>query len=359
MMKYINNIEKPELLNYAKNPPFGKVHIPVVLWGDVSKKEPIPNKMYIDPLKNFNISPFSSALHYGQSIFEGLKAYQIKDGKIGIFRLNDHAKRFVRSANIMSMLELSDGFFTETLEKYVSICRNYIPKEDGHSLYLRPLLFAADPIIKVRSSDTFKYVIMSSIVGDYFENSVGQNKSKVLVSKKFSRAFPGGTGEAKTAANYALSLSALDYAMKLDYQQVLYLDALTHTHFEELGGMNFFWVKNGALYTPKLNGQILHGVTRASVLEIAASLGMKVYETELYLTELLQGHQDKTITEVFATGTAALVTPLGEIGVESDHGEVKKLIFEETKIADSIKKVLMQAQSGQSEFSKRWLTIIQ
>jgi len=357
MKNLINKIEKLSPLIYDKNPPFGKVQVPILLSANLSKDNPIPESTIIDYFKPITLDPFSSVLHYGQSIFEGLKAYRLKNGTYGIFRGDLHAARFVKSAKMMSMSNLSVEYVLESLKAFTEAANSYIPELEGHSLYLRPMMMGIDPIIKVKSSDTYKFMIMASIVGNYFQTGSGAIKrSKVLVGPHFVRAFPGGTGEAKTASNYAQSLFALDQAMKLGYEQVLYLDATTKTKFEELGGMNFFWVKNGALYTPKLNGQILHGVTRTSIIEIAKHLGIKVFEEDLYLKDLIQGTKDGSIEEAFATGTAATVSPLGEIGVMNhEDNNITKCEFVSSAVGEKLKNFLESTHRGETEFSHKWL----
>jgi branched-chain amino acid aminotransferase len=303
------------------------------------------------------MDPFSSVLHYGQSIFEGLKAYNLHDGGYGIFRPNLHAQRFAQSAKIMSMAEISESYILETFKEFTRACESYIPKEAGHSLYLRPLLMGIDPVIKVRSSEKYRYIILGSIVGSYFTQSNSEvSKSKVLVAPYFVRAYPGGTGEAKTSSNYAQSLYALDQATQLGYDQVLYLDPVTKNHFQELGGMNFFWVNKGELYTPKLNGQILHGVTRASIIEISKHLGIKIHEIPLSLNDLISGHESGGITEIFASGTAAVISPLGEIGLMDEKQNIKKIEFHETTIGIKLRQYLVDTYAGKTEFSARGLT---
>ncbi len=346
-------------LKYETHPSFGKVQVPIMLWADFSKSDPHPKLTTIELFRKMEMDPFSTVLHYGQSIFEGLKAYHLNDGGYGIFRADLHAKRFCHSAKIMSMAAISESYILETFKEFTRACESYIPREAGHSLYLRPLLMGIDPVIKVRSSEMYRYLLMGSIVGSYFSQSAagtGVSKSKVLVAPHFVRAYPGGTGEAKTSSNYAQSLFALDQATQLGYDQVLYLDPVTKNHFQELGGMNFFWVNKGELYTPELNGQILHGVTRASIIEIAKHLGIKVHETTLGLNDLMSGHESGDITEIFASGTAAVISPLGEIGLMDEKQNIKKFEFHETKIAIKLRQYLVDTYAGKTEFSASWLS---
>jgi branched-chain amino acid aminotransferase len=354
----INIPHYPEL-NYQLNPSFGKIQVPILLWADLSKENPIPKETHLEILQPFEISPFSSVLHYGQSIFEGLKSYRLENGDYGIFRPDKHAKRFVHSSKIMSMPEISEDYILETFKSFTKVCEQYIPSAEGHSLYLRPILIGNDPIIKVRSSDHYRYMVMGSIVGSYFSSTPSTKeigKSKVLVSPHFVRAFPGGTGESKTSSNYAQSLFALDQATRLGYDQVLYLDPIKKDRFQELGGMNFFWVQNGEIFTPKLDGQILHGITRQSILEIAKYLGIKANEETLYLDDLIKGHKDGSITEVFASGTAAVISPLGEISITENMHEIKSsLKFSASDVTIKLRSFLVDTFKGKTKFSSLWL----
>ncbi len=335
---------------YPENPSFGSANLPIILWSDLSADK----EVCLSNTDSLPFSPFFSALHYGQSIFEGMKAYYLNESEVGIFRGPDHAKRFIKSAQMMSMDVIDEEFFNKSLEIYVKKIKKFVPTLEGHSLYLRPLLFAQDTVIKVRSSAKFKFIIMSSIVGNYFnKNSKGQ---KILVNKNFTRAFPNGCGEAKTSANYALSIPALEYAYSKGFDQVMYLDALTKTHIEELGGMNFFYVENNIIKTPKLEGTILHGITRRSVLELAKTLGFQAEEENLTLKELIKKSQDGSISEIFATGTAASIAPLAEIGIEDpDTLTIQRLTFNTHPIAMKIRAYLEDTHRDKTEHSKKWL----
>ncbi len=358
MLKISKNYTELPQLSYELNPEFGRVHIPVVCWCDLNKSSGMPSSINIDLANSFKISPFNSTLHYGQSIFEGLKVYRLDDGNVGIFRPDKHMARLVNSAKMMSMAPLDIEFLMECLKTYVAECKVYVPSEPGHSLYLRPLYLGTDNLIKVKSCEHYSFLLMSSIVGQYFKSN-SSKMSKVLVNKTFMRAFPGGTGEAKTSSNYALSLPGLEYAQSLGYDQVLYLDAINKTNFEELGGMNFFIVKNNKLITPKLNGQILHGVTRDSLLEIAAFMGYETEVRDFSLNELIEGQKDGSIKEVFASGTAASIAPLGEIGIQDTKGgDITTLEFPNTEVGTKLREYLVNTHYGRTEHSKKWLEII-
>ncbi len=335
---------------YPENPSFGSANLPIIAWSDLGDEKEI----HISNTDSLPFSPFFSALHYGQSIFEGMKAYYLNESEVGVFRSDLHSKRFIRSAQIMSMDVINEDFFNQALKAYVKKIKKYVPTLEGHSLYLRPLLFAQDTVIKVRSSKKFKFIIMSSIVGNYFsKNSQGQ---KILVNKKFTRAFQNGCGEAKTSANYALSIPALEYAYSKGFDQVMYLDALEKSQIEELGGMNFFYVENGIIKTPKLEGTILHGITRRSILELAPSLGLEVQEENLTLDGLIKKSKNGSISEIFATGTAASIAPLAEIGIEdSKSSDIQRIKFDKHPIAMKLRTYLENTHRDKTKHSKKWL----
>lgn len=341
-----------QTLDYSANPPFGTVQIPLTLNLDITHDNLEPESVNITSARYITMSCFSSILHYGQSVFEGLKAYKLHDGEVGIFRLNDHAKRFKISAELMGMPSFPEELFIESVKTFVSECKKYVPDLENHSFYLRPLLIASDPVIKVKSSEKFRFTIMACIAGSYFKDE--NDGSHVLVNKDFVRAFPGGTGEAKTAGNYAASLNALEYAKKAGFEQVLYLDALTKKKFEELGGMNFFIIKDDTIITPKLEGTILHGITRASILEIAKTLNIKSEVRDILLEEVLDRDRVKAI---FASGTAATIAPIISLGVQENcQSKIEKLTFEPNPLIFKLKDYLKSTFRGKTELSEKWIT---
>lgn len=348
-----NNIE----FSYKPDPAFGTVMVPLLMWFDFDNEKERPSRIFIDNKMNLSLSPFCSAIHYGQTIFEGLKVFRLQEGEIGVFRLDSYAKRFANSARKMAMASFPEELFAECIKLYLRYAEPFVPWEQGHSLYLRPVLMANDPVIKVNPAKNYRFMIMASIVGNYFTSgSVG---SKVLVGKQFVRAFPGGTGDAKTAANYAVSLQALEFAKQKGYEQVLYLDPIAHAYFEELGGMNFFLVKEGGLITPKLNGQILPGITRDSILKIASELNIKFTEKDYSLQEFLSDYSGGKISEVFASGTAAVISPIAEIGImEGPQSKVQSYTFKQGSLSKQIKQYLEDSQRAQTKLGKEWVKIL-
>jgi branched-chain amino acid aminotransferase len=339
---------------YEQNPAFGTAQVPIILTANIGRDCTALENVMISSDTYFTMSYFSSVLHYGQAIFEGLKAYKLSQGNIGVFRLKDHAKRFKKSAQIMDMPALDESDFVDCVEEFIKCCKDIVPQEEGHSLYLRPLMFSNDSLIKVCSGKKFKFVIMATVVGPYFTS--GNIGSKILLNKQFVRAFPYGTGEAKTSANYALSLPALQYAQKNGFEQVLYIDAKTKKNIDELGGMNFFMLKGKTLITPILNGTILAGITRDTIITIAASLGLSFEERILTLDEVLNDHEKHA---VFACGTAATIAPIVEIGVQDHFDEdIKRYRFGTDDMIKKLRLELINCQLGNSSLSQKWMTYI-
>jgi branched-chain amino acid aminotransferase len=261
------------------------------------------------------LSPAAAVLHYAQEIFEGLKAYRHADGSVWSFRPEVNARRFARSARRLAMPELSVEDFLASLSALVETDLEWVPATPGASLYLRPFMIASEAFLGVRPSHVYDYVVIASPVGPYFAQ--GFEPVAIWVSQGFHRAGPGGTGAAKFGGNYAASLLPQQEAYARGFDQVCFLDAATETYVEELGGMNVFVVgADGRVRTPALTGSILEGVTRASILELLAEDGREVSEEHISLAELLEGISSGAVSEVFACGTAAVVTPIGRLAGE-------------------------------------------
>lgn len=268
-----------------------------------------------------SLAPSTSVLHYGQAIFEGLKAFRRKDGHIAAFRPRDHAARFMRSAQRMAMPPLPEELFMEALTQLVRIDCDWVPRQEGHSYYVRPTMIATDTYLGVRPSQTYLFMVFGSPAENYFAR--GAAPVNVWVSRDLVRAAPGGTGAAKVAGNYAASLLAQREALSHQCEQVVWLDAVERRYVEELGGMNlFFVVREGdkqKLVTPGLGDTVLAGVTRASIIQLARDAGYEVEERRWSLAEWLDGIQTGRLAEAFACGTAAVITPIGK--VRSSDGE--------------------------------------
>jgi branched-chain amino acid aminotransferase len=258
------------------------------------------------------LDPSTSVLHYGQAIFEGLKAYHQPDGSVSVFRPEQNARRFARSAERLAMAELPEEIFLDSLRVLVNKDRDRVPTQPGESLYLRPLEIAPDALLLTRPSLSYLYILMASPVADYFQHGV--HPVRVWLSSEYSRAMPGGTGSAKCAGNYAAAMLAQKQGAEYGCDQVVWLDSVEHRYVEEMGGMNLFFVFSGnRLVTPKLTGTLLPGVTRDSILTLGADLGLQVEERLISTDEWEQSVADGSLLEVFACGTAAVITPVGEV----------------------------------------------
>ncbi|MFC4555681.1 branched-chain amino acid aminotransferase [Georgenia faecalis] len=261
------------------------------------------------------LSPAASVLHYAQEIFEGLKAYRHSDGSVWSFRPEVNARRFAASARRLAMPELPVADFLGSLTALVETDLEWVPASDGASLYLRPFMIATEPFLGVRPSHVYDYVVIASPVGPYFAH--GFQPVSIWVAQDYHRAGPGGTGAAKFGGNYAASLLPQQAAHAHGFDQVCFLDAATGANLEELGGMNVFVVgADGRVSTPALTGSILEGVTRSSILQLLAEDGCDVAETQIPLADLLAGIRSGEVREVFACGTAAVVTPIGRLAGE-------------------------------------------
>lgn len=263
------------------------------------------------PYARAPMSPSTISLHYGQSVFEGMKAFRGVDGRTLLFRPGDHFRRMNRSARRMCMPELPREVFLGGIEALVGAVRDAIPDTPGHSLYLRPIYFAADECVGVRESERYSFFVLGCPVGAYHRGTISLHLSRDNV-----RSHEGGTGDIKTAGNYAACLQAGRRAREAGYDEVLWVDARTREHVEECGTMNVFFVLDGVVVTPPASGTILAGITRASVLELLRAEGASVAERPITIAELQRAHADGLLQECFGTGTAAAVKPVERIGVE-------------------------------------------
>jgi branched-chain amino acid aminotransferase len=264
----------------------------------------------VRPYGPFSLDPASSVLHYAQEIFEGTKAYHHDDGSIRAFRPDANAVRFQRSAQRLALPQLPTDDFLAAIQALVEVDKAWVPTGAEQSLYIRPFMFASEVFLGVRPARQVTFAVIASPAGPYF--SGGVKPVSIWLSEEYDRASPGGTGAAKCGGNYAASLLPQQEAIANGCDQVVFLDAAQHSTLEELGGMNVFLVySDGTLVTPELNGSILEGVTRSSIIELADELGYKVDERPVTIEEWREGVAGSDITEVFACGTAAVLTPIG------------------------------------------------
>ena len=293
------------------DPGFGRVftdHMALIRWDDAQGW----HDAQITARKPLTLDPAAAVLHYAQEIFEGMKAYSLEDGGIGLFRPEMNARRFNDSARRMAMPELPEALFLESIERLVQADRDWIPTMEGGSLYLRPFMIASEVFLGVKPSSEYLYMVIASSVGAYFKG--GAPAVSIWVSQGYTRAAPGGTGAAKCGGNYAASLLAQKEAIAQGCDQVVFLDAAERRWVEELGGMNVFFVfDDGSLATPPLSGTILPGITRDSVLTLARDAGLTVREEPYALDQWRADAQSGRLVEAFACGTAAVVTPIGSV----------------------------------------------
>lgn len=288
----------------------------------------------IVPYGPFLLEPSAAVFHYGQEAFEGLKAYRQGGGSIALFRPEMNLARLNLSAARLALPELPTGLFLEGLDELVRLERDWVPGTEGTSLYIRPALIATEAALGVRPAGECRFFIILSPVGAYYAS--GFKPVRILVEDSLVRAAPGGTGEAKTGGNYAASLIAGREAVKRGFDQVLWLDAVQHRFVEEVGAMNIFFVIDGCLVTPPLSGSFLAGITRDSIMKLAPTLGLTVAERRVAIDDLMAGIKSGRVQEVFGSGTAAVVSPVGALGYLDELvtigtgavGEVTQMLYD-------------------------------
>jgi len=309
----------------------------------------------IEPLADLSLSPATMALHYGQAIFEGLKAYKTSQGEIQLFRARDNFKRLNRSAAGLCIPELDIDFLMDALKELLKVEKEWIPTTEGTSLYIRPTIIATDPFLGVRASHTYRFFIILSPVGSYY--AAGFNPVKIWVSTEHVRAVRGGVGEFKTAGNYAASLFASEKAKEEGYAQVLWLDAVERKYIEEVGAMNIFFNIGDEIITPELNGSILPGITRDSVLQIARQWGMKAVERKVSMEELLQAYKEGRFNEAFGSGTAAVISPVGTIHYGDTILEIGG--GKTGPMAKKFQEAITSIQYGKAEDKHGWIEAVE
>ena len=268
------------------------------------------------PFGTIEVSPSLCTLHYGQAVFEGLKAFYRQDGTISLFRPERYHARFNRSNQRLCIPALDWELFIGGLKELLKLDQGWVPKKRGYSLYIRPFVFATDNFLGVHVSNTYLFMIITSPVGAYYKE--GMNPVRLITSGEYVRAVKGGIGAAKTPGNYAASLLPAEEAKKKGFTQVLWLDGIENRYVEEVGTMNIFFVIDGGLVTPPLEGSILGGVTRETVLELGRSWGIPVTERRITIDEVLAETRRGKLTEIFGTGTAAVISPVGWVQHKDD-----------------------------------------
>ncbi|AUL20787.1 branched chain amino acid aminotransferase [Bordetella holmesii] len=306
----------------------------------------------IEARADLRLNPSTLVLHYAQEIFEGLKAYRLPDGSATLFRPQANARRFRNSAARLAMAELPEAVFVESVEQLVRLERDWIPSADGASLYLRPFMIATEVALGTKPSADYLYAVIASPVGAYFKG--GGSAVTIWVSDNYTRAAPGGTGAAKCGGNYAASLQAQAEGARQGCDQVVFLDAVERRWVEELGGMNVFFVfADGSLQTPPLTGTILPGITRDSLITLARDLGMTVREEPYAIDQWEADAKSGKLVESFACGTAAVVTPIGQVKGRQHGFTIGSGAAGEITVR--LKAALEDIQRGRSEDKHGWL----
>ncbi|MHB9096959.1 MAG: branched-chain amino acid aminotransferase [Syntrophales bacterium] len=304
----------------------------------------------IEPYRPLQLDPTAMCLHYAQEIFEGMKAYRGKGGAIFLFRPMDNIRRMNVSAERLCMPQVDEELFLEALKRLTIIEKEWIPHGSGTSLYIRPTMIATEAALGVHPAHEYLFFIIAGPVGAYYPEGFGP--TKIFVTEKYSRSAPGGTGACKAGGNYAATLYAGEIAAKMGYTQVLWLDAVERKYVEEVGTSNMFFMIGEELITAPLKGTILPGITRDSVIQLAKSWGVKVAERRLSMDEIMAAIADGTLREAFASGTAAVVSPVGQIYYrEKEHligggktGNLTERLYNE----------ILQIQYGQKEDPFGW-----
>jgi len=328
------------------NLPFGKYFTDHMLEVDYANGE--WGKVSIRPYGNLSLSPALAALHYGQSIFEGIKAYKDREGNPFIFRPYDNFTRFNVSAERMCMPKVPEDIFIEGMRQLVALDKDWIPMKNDYSLYIRPFMFATDEVIGVKPAETYKFMILLSPTGPYYSAPM-----RIYVEEKYTRAVRGGIGFAKAAGNYGSSMLATAIAKKKGFDQVLWTDAFEHKYVQEIGTMNFFVIIGKKAITPDLEaGTILEGVTRDSVIEALKELGYEVEERPISIDDIIDAHKAGELKELFGTGTAATVSMIQELCYE-DYS--MKFDTSTWKATPAVKKLLTDIREGRVEDTRGWM----
>ncbi|WP_010647872.1 branched-chain amino acid aminotransferase [Oceanobacillus massiliensis] len=305
----------------------------------------------IVPYQPLSIDPSAMVFHYGQSVFEGLKAFRTKDGDIQLFRPRKNFERLNLSNDRLCIPPVDEAFALKAIKKLVSIDKEWVPDAEGTSLYIRPFIISTEPYLGVAPASHYKFIVILSPVGAYYKEGI--NPIKIAVENHYVRTVKGGTGEAKTGGNYAASLKAQELVSKDGFAQVLWLDGVEKKYIEEVGSMNVFFKINGEVVTPELNGSILAGVTRDSVIELLRHWNIPVSERRISMEELREAYLDGTLEEAFGSGTAAVISPIGQLTWEG-----KDMVINEGKTGEISQKVydtITGIQYGTSEDPFGWV----
>ena len=328
------------------NIDFGKVYSDHMFIADYYKGQ--WQDFRIEPYDMLSFTPGSAILHYGQSVFEGMKAYKSQEGAVNIFRPEMNFKRLNLSAERMCIPEITEEMFMEGLTELIKLDRAWVPDQDNTSLYIRPYIFALDEYIGIRPSDNYKFIIFTCPVGAYYSKPL-----KVKIETKYSRAVQGGTGYAKAAGNYAGSLYPAKLAQENGYDQLIWTDGASHKYIEEAGTMNIMFVKGNQLITAETGDTVLRGITRDSVLTLAREWGMEVIEKKISVDEIVESLQKGEINEAFGTGTAATIATIDTIGSEGEDYTIS--LPGPESFSTKVLKELDAIKTGKKEDTHQWI----
>lgn len=343
----VTKTEKSKLPSLdLNNIPFGKFFTDHMLEANYEDGE--WKEVEIKPYQAITIDPACAALHYGQAIFEGIKAYKNQEGEAFIFRPEDNFKRFNISAERMEMPKVPEEIFIEGMKQLVKLDEDWIPAEPDHSLYIRPFMFSTNEVIGVKPGDKYKFMIILSPTGPYYSAPM-----RIYAEEKYVRAVPGGVGYTKNAGNYGASMHATAEAKRKGYDQVLWMDAFEHKYVEECGTMNVFFIMGDKAITPDLTaGTILAGVTRDSVIQILKDMGLNVEERRLSIDEIEEAYHKGNLTEIFGTGTAATISMIKELRYKDS---VMTFETEKWKVAPEVKRRMNAIKEGVAEDKYGWM----
>ena len=341
---------------------FGRVftdHMFLADWEGGGDGDGAWNNPRLVPFGPLSLSPAAAGLHYGQSLFDGLKAFRGDDGKLRIFRLDRHVARMADGATRLNMPPPDPELLRQAIIEMVRLEREWIPSAPGTSLYIRPAMFATEPFLGVRPANNYLLFIIASPVGAYYAEGMGP--VKIRIEDRYVRAAPGGLGAVKAAANYIASLMAAEEAKKDGYAQVLWTDALEHAALEEVGTMNLFVRFGEEFATPALNGTILGGVTRDSVITLLRRWGHPINERRILVEELLRAQRSGALKEVFGTGTAAVISPVGELGWKDQRFQVGegKHAGQSGEMSQKLFAAITDIQYGRAPDPDGWTTIVE
>ena len=346
-----NPVDPAERAARLVDPGFGRVftdHMVTIRYSDAKGW----HDAKVGPRGTLTLDPATAVLHYAQEIFEGLKAYRLADGGMALFRPEQNARRFQRSAKRLAMPELPEEMFLQACKQLVEVDKDWFPPVDGGSIYLRPFMIASEVFLGVKPSAEYLFMVIASAAGNYFKS--GAPAISIWVSEHYTRAAPGGTGAAKCGGNYAASLVAQSEAIKQGCDQVVFLDAAEHRWVEELGGMNlFFLFDDGSIITPPADGTILEGITRDSVLTLAREQGLNVREERYAIDQWRADAQSGKLLEAFACGTAAVITAVGN--VQSAQGSFAIGAGGAGQMTQQLRSKLVDIQRGIATDSHGWV----